>query len=97
MREKVQEAGVITITERAKEELKAVLIVAEAEPYEGLRLLPTSGDVFELVLDTEMIGDLVVEYEGYKVLLIGIEYLNFLNGKTIDCWDMDYGAVLFVR
>ncbi|MFC2003554.1 hypothetical protein ACFLV4_06415 [Chloroflexota bacterium] len=58
----------ITITERAKEELKDVLVAAEAEPDEGLRLLPTSEDVFELMLDTEMSGDLVVEYEGYKVL-----------------------------
>jgi Fe-S cluster assembly iron-binding protein IscA len=88
---------VITITERAKEELKDVLVAAEAEPYEGLRLLPTSEDVFELMLDTEMSGDLVIEHEGYKVLLIGLEYLKFLNGKTVGCCDTDVGAVLFVR
>jgi len=88
---------VITVTERAKEELKAVVVAAEAEPYEGLRLLPTSDGVFELMLDTEMSGDLVVEHEGYKVLLIGLEYFKFLNGKTVECSDTDVGAVLFVR
>jgi Fe-S cluster assembly iron-binding protein IscA len=88
---------VITITERAKEELKDMLITAEAEPDEGLRLIPTSDGVFELMLDTEMSGDLVVEYQGYKVLLIGIEYFKILNGKTVGCFDTEDGAVLFVR
>jgi len=88
---------VITITEHAKEILKSILIAAEAEPDEGLRLLPTSEDVFELMLDTEMSGDLVVEYEGYKVLLIGLEYFKFLNGKTVGCCDTEVGSVLFVR
>ena len=93
----VQEAGVITITERAKEELREVLTAAEAESNEGLRLLPTSEGVFELMLDTEMSGDLVIEYEGYKVLLIGLEYFKWLNGKTLDCSDTEVGAVLFVH
>jgi hypothetical protein len=88
---------VITVTERAKQELKAVLIAAEAEPCEVLRLLPTSHGVFELMLDTEMSGDLVVEYENDKVLLVGLEYFKFLNGMTLDCNDTEFGAVLFVR
>jgi hypothetical protein len=58
---------VITVTERAKDELKDILVAAESEPYEELRLLPTPGGIFELMLDIEMSGDLVVEYEGYKV------------------------------
>jgi len=88
---------VITVTERAKEELRIVLIDAEAEPDEGLRLLPNSDGVCELMLDTELSGDLVVEHEGYKVLLIGIEYYKILNGKTVGCCDTEDGAVLFVR
>jgi hypothetical protein len=91
-----QEAGVITVTEHAAEILKSILIAAEAEPDEGLRLLPRSNGIFELMLDTELSGDLVVEHEGYKVLLIGIEYFKILNGKTVGCRDTDNGAVLFV-
>ena len=87
----------ITITEHAKEILKSTLIAAEAEPDEGLRLMPSPDGRFVLSLDTELSGDLVVEYEGYKVLLIGIEYFNILNGKTVGCCDTDNGAVLFVR
>ena len=87
----------ITVTECAKEELKTMLIAAEAEPEQGLRLLPTSDGVCELMLDTEQSGDLMVECEGYKVLLIGIEYFNILNGKTVDCCKTEDRAILFVR
>jgi hypothetical protein len=93
----VQGARMIIVTEGAKETLKTILIAAEAETDEGLRLLPRSDGIFELMLDTELSGDLVVEYDGYKVLLIGIEYFNILNGKTVGCCDTDNGAVLFVR
>jgi hypothetical protein len=62
-----------------------------------LRLLPTSEGVFELMLDTEMSGDLVVEYEGYKVLLVGLEYFKFLDDKTLDCIHTEDGAILFVH
>jgi Fe-S cluster assembly iron-binding protein IscA len=88
---------VITVTERAKEKLKDVLTAAEAEPYEGLRLLPTSNNTFGFILDTEMLGDLVIEYEGYKVLLIGLEYLKLLDGKTLDYRETEVGPVLFMR
>ena len=74
----------ITITERAKEELKAILIASEADPEEGLRLLPKLDETFVLALDTELSGDLVIEHEGFKVLLVGIEYLKILDGKTVD-------------
>lgn len=87
----------ITVTERAKEELKAILVDIGASPDEGLRLLPTEDGDFALSIDTEMSADQVVKYEGYKVLLIGIEYFQILNGKTIDCRDTREGTVIFVR
>jgi Fe-S cluster assembly iron-binding protein IscA len=88
---------VITVTERAREELKAILIAAEAPPDKGLRMLPTSDDVIELILDTDMSGDTVLDHEGYKVLIIGVEYIKLLDGMTLDCSDTEIGAVLFVR
>jgi len=87
----------ITVTERAKEELKAILVASGADPEEGLRLLPGLDGVCVLALDNELSGDQVVEYEGYKVLLVGIEYLQILDGKTVDCRDTRDGTVLFVR
>lgn len=87
----------ITVTERAKEELEAILLSHEAEADEGLRLLPSPDGRFALMLDTELSGDQVVEYEGSKVLLIGLEYLKILDGKTVDCHDTEDGTVLLVR
>jgi Fe-S cluster assembly iron-binding protein IscA len=87
---------VITVTERAKEELKTILIAAEAEPDEGLRLLPTPDGKFILAVDTELLGDQVAQYEGFKVLLVGMEYFNILDGKTVDCHDTEDGPVLVV-
>ena len=87
----------IIVTEGAKETLTAILIASEADTDEGLRLLPSPDGRFVLALDTELSGDLVIEHEGYKVLLIGVEYLRILDGKTIDCQDTRDGMVLFVR
>ena len=87
----------ITVTDRAKEVLKATLIATEADPDEGLRLLPTPDGTFVLTLDTELPGDQVVEHEGSKVLIVGIEYLKVLDGKTVDCCDTEDGTVLVVR
>lgn len=86
----------ITVTERAKEELKAILIDIEADREQGLRLLPTPRG-FALTLDTELPGDQVVEYEGHKVLLVGMEYFSTFDKATVDCRDTENGAVLFVR
>lgn len=86
----------ITVTERAKQELKSILIAIEADPEQGLRLLPTPHG-FALTLDTELPGDQVVEYEGSKVLLIGMEYFGTFDKATVDCRDTEDGPVLFVR
>jgi hypothetical protein len=49
------------------------------------------------MLDTKLSGDLVVEHEGYKVLLVGIEYFRIFDGKTVDCLDTEDGVILLVR
>jgi len=88
---------VVTVTENAKRVLKAILIARRPGLDEGLRLLPDPTGNFVVILDTELSGDLVIDYEGYKVLLIGIEYLRILDGETVDCRDTEDGAILFVR
>jgi len=79
----------ITVTERAKEQLKTMLIASQAGPDEGLRLLPSLGGRFVLAIGTELSGDQVVEYEGHKVLLkrrpcsVGENVCGFLaRGKS---------------
>ena len=87
----------ITVTENAKKELKEILEAAGAGPDEGLRLFPTENDKYILGLDTEMSADQVVDYEGYKVLLVGVEYYRLLDGKIIDCLNTENGITLFVQ
>lgn len=87
----------ISVTENAKRVLKTMLMAKEADPEKGLRLLPSSKGEFVLALDTELAGDQVVEYEGSKVLLVGIEYFKLLNGKIVDCRDTEDRTELFVH
>ncbi len=86
----------VAVTERAARELKAKLLAETPDPEVGLRLLPTPGGRFMLVLDTELSGDQVIEYQGSKVLLVGIEYFRALEAVTIDSQDTHEGVVLFV-
>jgi len=74
-----------------------MLIDIGASPDEGLRLLPTPDSGFLLAVGSELRGDLVVEYEGYKVLLVGIEYFDILDGATVDCRDAKDGPALFIE
>ena len=87
----------ITVTERAKEQLKTMLIASQAGPDEGLRLLPSLGGRFVLAIGTELSGDQVVEYEGHKVLLVGIEYFNMLDEAMMDYRETKDGPVLLVK
>ena len=84
----------ITVTEHAKAELKSMLISLEADIDEGLRLLPTADDTFVLIIDTILSGDQVVEYEGYKVLLVGVEYFNIFDQAVLDCHETGNGDVI---
>lgn len=87
----------IAVTERAKKELKTRLVASGADPDEGLRLLPRPKEPFVLVIDNQLPADQVVGYEGYKVLLLGIEYFNILDGTVLDCHDTKDGPVLFLK
>ncbi len=87
----------VMVTEEAKKVLKTILVASEAEPDEGFRLLPTPDGKFALSVGAELSGDQVVEHEGSRVLMVGIEYLRTLEGKTVDCQYTNGEPVLFVR
>ena len=87
----------ITVTERAKKELEAILLANMRDSDEGLRFLPSADGTLVLALGAELPGDQVVEYQGSKVLLVGVEYFKILDGKTLDCCDIEGKTVLVVR
>jgi Fe-S cluster assembly iron-binding protein IscA len=87
----------ITVTEQAKEALKTILFTTGADPDEGLRLMPTPEGGCVLLPSTLLHGDEVVEYKGYKVLIIGIEYFHIVDGKIVDYRDTENGPLLLLR
>lgn len=87
----------LVVTERAKEELRAVLSDGVDEPELSLRLVAASAPgQFGLVPDMEKEGDLVVEHEGIKVLLIDEELSALLETVTIDCREGSEGPELVI-
>ena len=87
----------VTVTESAKEELKNTLSEADiSEPNMGLRLAQTAPEEFGLMLDEEQEGDQVVEHEGSKVLLVGADLMELLEGFTIDCQNTPEGQRLTI-
>ena len=85
----------VTVTERAKQELKSILSAADVSaPEIGLRLALTAPGQFGLMTDKEREGDQVVEHEDSKVLLVGTELTDTLEGVTIDCQDIPEGSRL---
>ena len=87
----------VTVTEDAKQELGRMLASVNVDdPTVGLRIAAGERDQFGLALDTEKEGDHVVEHEGAKVLLVGQELIELLEGVTIDCRETDEGARLVI-
>lgn len=84
----------LTVTEQAKEELRAVLSDSGEGPAVSLRLVARAPGQFGLVPDEEKEGDQVVEHEGLKVLLIDAELSALLGGVTIDCREGSEGPQL---
>ena len=73
----------ITVTDKARETLKELLLSNSDDPEISLRLVANPPGQFGLALDREAEGDQVVEQEGTKVLLIGHELANIADGKTL--------------
>ncbi len=64
----------ITVTDKAKEELKRILETRRIEPGKSLRLaIPpvwTGEGDFGIVIDSDKEDDYIVEYEGVTVLVV---------------------------
>jgi Fe-S cluster assembly iron-binding protein IscA len=84
----------LTVTERAKEELRQILTNTVDHPLAGLRLTRRGPGHFALIVDVEEPGDVVVKYEGLKVLLIEEKLVDNLEGITLDIEDTPDGPKL---
>lgn len=85
----------MTVTDNAKRQLKQIRDARVLEPGKYLRLAtpptwPGEGD-FGIVIDEEREGDVVVEDEGAKLLLIDPVLFQVMRNAVFDCQDSPYG------
>jgi len=81
---------VVNVTERAASMLKEIQSEQEEGSDQVLRIVKQDDD-YELTYDTARMDDQVVENEGAKVLLIGADVAEDLEGAVIDCQDTPEG------
>ena len=90
----------ITVTEKAAEELEALLERAKiSDPQNAfddvmLRLFTTDDGKLAIAPDTPLDGDQVIEHRGNSVLLVGWELSEAVENLLIDCVDTDEGRKL---
>jgi len=85
----------LTVTERAAQELKGILQAHAVEPEQVLRLV-REAQGFSLRLDKESAGDEVVESEGATILLIDEQLSPIVDGAVVDCIDTPEGPRLTI-
>ena len=86
----------IEVTERAKKELKKLLSQKVDWAYAFLRLVDRGEGFLGLGIDIEMPGDIVVEYEGQKLLVIEPSVVKNFEGITLDVDDMQDGPNIVI-
>jgi len=87
----------VTVTRVAKQRLGRILAeISVEDPALGLRLAFRKSGKFDFRLDLEKAGDHVVRYKGRKVLLIGEEMLEIIQGLTVDWQETLEGGVLVI-
>ena len=84
----------VTVTAAAAERLREELQAATEEPEVGVRIIPSSSvpNQLEMVLDIEKEGDQVVDSEGVKILLLGSDIAQALEGMVIDYQETTQGG-----
>lgn len=87
----------ITVTDKAKQELKKTLLDHTDEPEFGVRLTLGPAQQILLVLDREAPDDHVVEHEGSKVLLVEPQVASLLAEATLDTEDTPDGPKLVMH
>jgi Fe-S cluster assembly iron-binding protein IscA len=91
----VEEIGdVLTVTPAAAERLKEAILAKTADPDLCFRLIPspTKPSQLKMTLDRQKEGDLVVEKEGVRILVISPEMVPELRGMVIDYQDRPDGG-----
>jgi len=87
---------VITVTDNAKQRLKEIISAKSDSEELGLRLVRNESGQFALVFDEEATDDLVVKHDESKILLVGKDLVDNLEGVVIDREDTPQGSSLVI-
>jgi len=79
----------LVVTEQARDELKKLLTAKVDWPGARLRLMDRGGGKLGLGIDVETPGDIILEHEGTRLLLVEAGLASRLDGVTLD---VDSGA-----
>jgi len=85
----------LEVTDNAKRYLQQLMPAHTDEPDACVRLTSKAGQL-GLALGKEEKGDQIVEHEGSKVLLVGQELSDQVDGVTLDVQDTPDGPRLAV-
>jgi hypothetical protein len=82
----------ITVTDRARDRLKRLILTHLGGTGRSLRLAPADGAHFGLVPDAPRAGDQRIEHDGTVVLLLKRPLAVRLQGWIIDCVEAGDGS-----
>ena len=85
------------VTERAKRELKKLLVSKVNWPGARLRIIDRGQGKLGLGIDIEAPGDKVIEYEGSKILVVEAGLADSHKEITLDIENTPQGAELVLR
>ncbi|MFC2060345.1 hypothetical protein ACFLTZ_04550 [Chloroflexota bacterium] len=86
----------VKVTERAKQELKRLLVQKVDWPEARLRLMDRGEGQLGLGIDIDLPGDKIVDYQGVKVLNVEHKLAASIEGITIDVDDTPNGIELVI-
>jgi hypothetical protein len=87
----------ITVTDRAKDQLKHLILTRLGESGRSLRLAPANATHFGLVPDAPRGDDERLEHDGTVVMLLDPSLASRLQGWTIDCVEAGDGRDVRLR
>ena len=84
----------LSVTESAREQLRDIVQANIDDPDFTLRLVANLSGEFTFTVDRAREDDQMVEHEGDRVLLVGSELGDAVEGLTIDWQETAGGAML---
>ena len=77
----------ITVTERAASALEAILVDGNAQPGQGVKLVPRGADDIALTIEAPNEGDEVIRRADVPLLIVDRTLTRPLDGAQLDCAD----------